>query len=100
MVSISLKVAVGNHSATFRLHFLTFESSVEQEMTLQELLKNDAASRTPWRRVHRGVRAALIADTRPSSRAWDASAWRFPQPLLTFDLSLESTNLCDTGLVS
>lgn len=59
MVSISLKVAVGNHSATFRLHFLTFESSVEQEMTLQELLKNDAASRTPWRRVHRGSPGSL-----------------------------------------
>lgn len=43
MVSISLKVAVGNHSAALRLHFLTFKSSVEQETTLQELLKNDAA---------------------------------------------------------
>lgn len=59
-----------------------------------------------WRAGHGGdvfivgVWAALIADTQLSSRAWDASAWRFPQPLLMFDPSLESANLCDTGLVS
>lgn len=62
MVSISLKVTVGNHSASLRLHFLTFKSSIEQEMTLQELLKNDAAER-------REQDAGLLVV---------ASAWRFP----------------------
>lgn len=41
MVSISLKVTVGNNSPSLRLHFLRFKSSIAQEMTLQELLKND-----------------------------------------------------------
>lgn len=54
-------------------------------MTLQELLKNDAASRAQAGRQDMAVITRLAC---------------FPQPFMTFDPSLESANLRDPGLVS